>query len=45
MHKWTWTDLEREEVDERRKEDTGGGLINIEMNIGVQDTKTMNPGR
>lgn len=39
MHKRTWVGLEREEVDQRRKEETRRGVINIEEKIGIQRHK------
>jgi ABC-type antimicrobial peptide transport system ATPase subunit len=39
MRKRTWVGLEREEVDQRRKEETRRGVINIEEKIGIQRHK------
>ena len=37
--------LEREEYNQYLKEDARGCVINVEVKLGVQDTKMKKPGR
>ena len=37
--------LEREEYDQHSKEDARGCVINLEVKLGVQDTKMKKPER